>query len=88
MATIEENNNSMTIYYSKSTGAIKSLATGIQNMSFFAEDEADYSVIWDYVVLTRDDYVLKNPSQFKINLDTKALEIIAGSIPNYPVAES
>jgi len=88
MATIEENNNSMTIFYSKSTGNIKSLATGIQDMNLFGADKDDYSIIWDFVVLPKDEYVINNWKQFKINLTTKTLEILANTIPDYPVASN
>lgn len=86
--TIEQMESSMTIFFSKSSGAIKSLATGIQSMDMFGEDKGDFSIIWDYVLLTKDDYVLNNYKQFKINLETKTLEIIPGAIPDYPVAQS
>ena len=88
MPTIEEMNSNMTIFYSKSSGDIKSLATGIQDMDMFGVNAADYSIIWDFVVLAIDDYVLKNPDQFKINLATKTLEMLAGAMPEYPTAES
>lgn len=87
MATIDEMNSSMTIFYSKSTGLIKSIMNGIQDMNFFGQDKEDFTLIWDFIVLNRDDYVLNNYKQFKINLDSKALELIASALPNYPVAQ-
>jgi len=89
MVTIEETDNSMTIFYSKSSGEIKNFATGIQDMNFYTNDKDDFSIIRDYVVLPKDDFVLKNIDQFKINLTAKTLELIAGStLANYPVASS
>jgi len=86
MATIEENENSMTIFYRKSNGDIKGIMTGINDMSAFGDEEADFNLIWDYVVLPKDDFVLQNPFNFKVNIETKSLEIKANSL-NYPIAE-
>ena len=72
---IEEHQNNMTLFYSKKTGEIKSFATGIQDMNYFGNDKEDYELIWDYVVIPRDDKVIRNLEMFKINLDTKELTI-------------
>ena len=72
---IEEHLNNMTIFFSKKTGEIKSFATGIQDMNYFGNDKEDYELIWDYVVIPRDDKVIRNLEIFKINLDTKELTI-------------
>lgn len=88
MATIDEMQNSMTLFYSKKTGEIKAFSTGIQDMSFFGTDKEDYEIIWDYVVLTKDENVLNNFKSFKVNLSTKTLEILPGAISNYPIATS
>ena len=72
---IEEHQNNMTLFYSKKTGEIKSFATGIQDMNYFGKDKEDYELIWDYVVIPRDDKVIRNLEIFKINLDTKELTI-------------
>lgn len=88
LPTIEEMNNSMTVYFSKSNGNIKSISTGIQDMSLFASNADDYSIIWDFVVAPKDDYVMKNKDSFKINLETKILEMVTNPTLNYPVASS
>ena len=72
---IEEHQNNMTLFYSKKTGEIKSFATGIQDMNYFGNDKEDYTLIWDYIVIPRDDKVLRNLEMFKINLDNKELTI-------------
>jgi len=86
MATIVDHENSMTVFYRKATGDIKCIMTGIHDMSAFGNEEADFSLIWDYVVLPKDDFVLQNPFNFKVNIETKSLEIKANSL-NYPIAE-
>ena len=89
MATIEEMNNSMTIFFYKSNGDIYSIATGIQPIDVYLGTHAiDLMQIIDSIVLPKDEYVLRNYAQFKINLDTKTLEMIANTIPNYPIASS
>lgn len=87
MGTIEEMENSMTLFYSKRTGEIKGWCSGIQNMSFYGDDAEDYSIIWDFVVLPKDTNVMQNSAMFKINTETKILEIKSEySFNQYPVA--
>lgn len=56
----------MTLFYSKRTGEIKAYTTGITDMGYFGEDEKDFTIIYDFIVVERDDYVLDNVGQFKI----------------------
>ena len=44
-------------------------------MNYFGKDKEDYELIWDYVVIPRDEKVLRNLEMFKINLDNKELTI-------------
>ncbi|WP_073016784.1 hypothetical protein [Clostridium intestinale] len=66
MATLEEHEKSMTIYYSKRTGEITSFSSGIQDMSFFGDNKEDYKIIWDFIILEKDNYVLENRGKFKV----------------------
>lgn len=66
MPTIQEMNSKMTLFYSKQTGEIKASCTGIQSMDFFGGNKIDYEIIYDFIVLDRDEYVLQNLSIFKI----------------------
>ncbi len=67
MATIEEMNMKMTLYYSKNTGEITQLITGISDMNIFGTNKDDFKIIWDYIVVEKDDYVIKNLSKFIVN---------------------
>ncbi|HEY5576017.1 MAG TPA: hypothetical protein VIK34_04785 [Clostridiaceae bacterium] len=81
----------MTVFYSKSTGIITNCCTGVQDMSFYRNLQADYEQIFELVVFNRDDFadrgdaVLANPSAFTINLETKTLKIKAEFVPQYPI---
>lgn len=66
MATIEEMEKKMTLFYSKQTGEIKATCGGIQDMNFFGINEVDYQIIYDYVVMNKDEYVLNNIDKFKV----------------------
>lgn len=66
MATIEEMNFKMTIFYSKQTGEIKAACGGIQDMNFFGKNRIDYEIIYDFIVVEKDDYVLNNINKFKV----------------------
>lgn len=86
MASIEEMQAKMTLYYSKRTGDIKSYCTGINDMSYFGDNLEDYIIIWDYIVLERDNNVINNIKNFKINVETKQLEMKPDAVPQYPIA--
>ena len=82
--TIEEFENSMTLYYFKSDGSIHSWCTGINDMSIFTGHGEDYALMLDYIVLPLDRYVLDNIKYFTIDIDTKELCFNAPTI-NYRV---
>lgn len=56
----------MTLFFSKRTGDITEYVTTVADMGFYGEDEEDYSLIRDYIVVDRDDYVLDNIHLFKV----------------------
>ena len=73
MATIAESNESMTVYYSKSTGIIRSISSGVEDMSFYGEQAEDMSIIQGYIVLPFRKDVFQNKDRYKINTDTLQL---------------
>lgn len=73
--TIEDFQNSMTIYYWKKDGGIHSYCTGISDMSTFGNYSDEYSLILDYVVLPLDNTVLTYLNQFYIDLETKRVKL-------------
>lgn len=85
----EEMKNSMTIYYFKSTGKIYAVATGIQDMNYYGDNAEDFKLIIDYIVVPKDETVINDFTRFKINTETKQIEILQSAIPNYnyPVAK-
>ena len=61
-----EEREKMTLFYSKQTGEIKGYTSGISDLGYFGDDEIDMEIIYDFVVVDLDNYVLDNTSQFKI----------------------
>lgn len=86
METIEDYKASMTIYYRKANGEIRYAIAGIQSMELFGDEKEDYELIWDFIVLPRDEYVMKNKDKFIINLDTEQVMIKEEEVLNYPIA--
>ena len=88
--SINDHEQNMTIYYSKSTGEIKGGCSGIHDMSLYALDAEDYSLIWAYITLPNDAYVLQNPNNFKMDLtgEKPVLSIKPESVNQYPVASA
>lgn len=72
MAMIEEHENNMTLFYSKQTGEIKCYCTGIQDMNYFGANKVDFEIIYDFIVVEKDEYVLSNLDLFKI-MDNKVI---------------
>ena len=62
--TSEEPKQMLTVFYNKRTGIIKELCGGEQTMDWFGEEKEDYELIFDYLVVEHDGYVLSNPHQF------------------------
>ena len=85
--TIAENEANMTIYYSKNSGEIKRACSGIQDMSMFGTDEADYTIIWAFIKILKDDVVLQNPNNFIIDLSSgePVLSLKESIVNKYPV---
>lgn len=90
MPSLEEMQSSMTIIYNKRTGAIKAAYTGVQTMDIlYGEEAEDFKLIWDELILDKDEFVLNNLQQFKINTEIKQLEIKPDSTVNkYPIAST
>jgi hypothetical protein len=85
--TIEEMQSKMTLIYSKRTGAIKASFSGVQSMDTLYGDEAEeYRIIWDELVLDKDEFVLNNAQQFKVNPETLALELTQDIANKYAIA--
>jgi hypothetical protein len=85
--TIEEMQNNMTVIYNKRTGGIKAIFTGIQDMDTLYGDEAeDYKLIWGEIVIPKDEFVLSNTLQFRVNIETLALELLASVMDKYVIA--
>ena len=86
----EKMKNRMTIFYFKSTGKIYAVATGIQDTKYFGDNEEDFKLIIDYIVVLKDETVINDFTKFKINTETKQIEILQSAIPNYnyPVAQN
>ena len=75
MATMEEHELNMTLYYFKSNGDIYSYSTGIQDMSIFGIHEADYSLMLNFVIVPKDEYVMESIHQFYIDVETTQLKL-------------
>lgn len=61
---ISEEQSKMTIFYNKRLGSIQAIVGGNQDMSYFGEQEEDFKIIYDYIVVDKDEYVINNSSYF------------------------
>lgn len=57
----------MTIFFNKRTGSIKIISGGEQTMAIFGEEKQDYELIYDFIVLEFDKYVLENSNSFYVD---------------------
>ena len=56
----------LTIYFNKRTGTIKELCSGIQDMSWFGDEEQDYELIYDFIVVDNDRFIFENVQMFYV----------------------
>lgn len=70
---IEDYDSVMTVFFVKRTGKIKMIADGRQDMSMFGDDEPEQSMIWDYIVVEKDDVLQNNADQFHVDPETKEI---------------
>ena len=75
MASIEEHEASMTIFYYKSDGEIHSYCTGISDMERFGDHKDDFSLIIDFIVCPKDETVIRYINFFYIELETKQIKL-------------
>lgn len=64
---------SMSIFFNKRTGKIMQIATGIQDMNAFGDEKEDFELIWDFIVVEKDTFVMSNTEQFLVDIETKEL---------------
>jgi hypothetical protein len=77
----------MTVIFNKRLGIIKAVFSGTnQHIStVYGAEGQDYALIFDETIVPDDNYVMKNPKQFIVNVETKQLEML--SVPNYPIVQ-
>ena len=80
--SIENYLSKMTLFYSKQDGQVVSFSTGIQDMTHFQDRAIDFELIYDFIVVDYDEYVLMNYEKFKVE-DGKLKFNITDSISKY-----
>ncbi|ELC8426281.1 hypothetical protein QYB63_002935 [Clostridium perfringens] len=62
--SIEDFNNTMTLFYGKETGIIRDHAQGRQDLNYYGASAGDFN--YDFIVIEKDSYVLNNLEKFII----------------------
>lgn len=71
MANIEEFKESMTIYYSLSTGIVRMITTGVQDMSIYGDQEEEMKLIQACIVIPLNKDILENRNNYKVDPEAK-----------------
>ncbi|NGU31010.1 hypothetical protein G6Z34_13040 [Clostridium perfringens] len=82
--SLENFEKKVTLFYSLATGEIKLMCGGIQDMSYFGSERADFN--YDFVVVDKDEYLINNLEKFII----KNGELMMKAEPNlnkYKIAD-
>lgn len=74
----------VTLFYSINTGDIKLTCGGIQDMSYFGKDRADFN--YDFIVVDNDEYLLNNLEKFTVEDKKVKLKKIPEYVNKYEVA--
>lgn len=69
MSSIEENKNKITLFFMKSSGKIKGFCSGIQTMSYFGDEEEDYSKIIGCLTVAEDEININNRDYYRVEKD-------------------
>ena len=56
----------LTIFYNKRTGVVKELCSGEQDMDWFGDEKQDYELIFDYIIVDFDAFILENYMYMKV----------------------
>lgn len=83
-----QSDNFVTLFYNKRLGIIKAYCTGKQDMSYFGEEQQDFELIYDFIVVPRDvdsSNVMRNKTHFSMNLTTKEIEKKEEFVSKYKV---
>lgn len=78
----------MTIFFSKRTGNIQAVFSGdLQHIAIvYGANAEDYMLIWDEIEAPDDNDVINTPSNYRVNVEIKQLEILP-SANQYPMAQ-
>lgn len=83
--SIEDFNNTMTLFYGKETGIIRDNGPGRQDLkTYYGASAGDFN--YDFIVIEKDDYVLNNLEKFIIQ-NGKLMRKPDPKASKYPVAE-
>jgi hypothetical protein len=76
----------MNIFFNKRTGTIKAVFSGnLQSIAtVYGEESQDYAQIYGEATFPDDNLVIRNPENFKVNVEKNQLEILSDL--NYPVS--
>jgi hypothetical protein len=83
-----DSENFVTFFYNKRLGIIKDYCTGNQNMSFYGDEQQDFELIYDFIVVPLDANavsVMNTRSNFFVDVIAKEIRRKEESIPTYPV---
>ncbi|MGL4741977.1 MAG: hypothetical protein ACRC41_14460 [Sarcina sp.] len=71
----------MTIFYSIYTGEIKLVSTGDVDFDVFCNNELDMKSFCNRVKVERNDFILKEPYKYKVNIQEGSIELKESFMP-------
>jgi len=66
--------NKMTVFYRKSTGDLTDIIQDEQSMDLYGDLKADYELIYSFIIVNFDEYVMRNKQLFCITNGTIKLK--------------
>jgi len=83
MASINEHENKMTVFYKKENGNIDKVFIGIQDMNVYGQYKDVFSMVFDFIVTNYDSYVQNHMEMFYVDTETKQLKLKSELVQNY-----
>lgn len=82
--SIQDFNNTITLFYGEKTGIIRDHAQGRQDLSYYKENAGDFN--YNFIVIEKDDYILNNLEKFLIQ-DGQLVRKPDPEASKYPIAK-
>lgn len=78
--------STMTVFYSRNTGKIYDVVSGVQDFTMYGNDAEDKKSFLVKVELPRDDFFIDTFYNYQVNLESNIIELKPSEIPTLNIS--